>query len=218
LTRSVAFLSRLLEAGVDVRFAGLAQIEGGRPISPPLYRRATGGWRQDPKSHRRQPERTPHPDSAGRRPMVGGAGQSRAGVVVGDGTRAGLVRCQKPFRRLSGGNDEDWYDRPCGGLCSIVKLDSPRETSPSSPPPPPPRNDHGIIHRSFGSELGWRRRRQVAPRWPRRKQKAGRITRCDLARRRRGAAAYADCTESQMMAMFGWTDPKMPAHYIAQAN
>jgi integrase len=32
------------------------------------------------------------------------------------------------------------------------------------------------------------------------------------------AAAYADCTESQMMAMFGWTDPKMPAHYIAQAN
>lgn len=23
-------------------------------------------------------------------------------------------------------------------------------------------------------------------------------------------AAYADCTESQMMAMFGWTDPKMP--------
>jgi len=31
-------------------------------------------------------------------------------------------------------------------------------------------------------------------------------------------AAYADCTESQMMAMFGWTDPKMPAHYAAQAN
>jgi hypothetical protein len=31
-------------------------------------------------------------------------------------------------------------------------------------------------------------------------------------------SAYADCTESQMMAMFGWTDPKMPAHYIAQAN
>jgi hypothetical protein len=31
-------------------------------------------------------------------------------------------------------------------------------------------------------------------------------------------AAYADCTESQMMAMFGWTDPKMPAHYFAQAN
>jgi hypothetical protein len=31
-------------------------------------------------------------------------------------------------------------------------------------------------------------------------------------------AAYADCTESQMMAMFGCTDPKMPAHYIAQAN
>ena len=31
-------------------------------------------------------------------------------------------------------------------------------------------------------------------------------------------AAYADCTESQMMAMFGWTDPKMPAHYIAQAH
>jgi hypothetical protein len=31
-------------------------------------------------------------------------------------------------------------------------------------------------------------------------------------------AAYADSTESQMMAMFGWTDPKMPAHYIAKAN
>jgi hypothetical protein len=31
-------------------------------------------------------------------------------------------------------------------------------------------------------------------------------------------AAYADCTESQTLAMFGWTDPKMPAHYIAQAN
>lgn len=31
-------------------------------------------------------------------------------------------------------------------------------------------------------------------------------------------AAYADCTESQMMAMFGWTDPKMPAHDIAKAN
>jgi hypothetical protein len=31
-------------------------------------------------------------------------------------------------------------------------------------------------------------------------------------------AAYADCTESQMMAMFGWTAPKMPSHYIAQAN
>jgi D-alanyl-D-alanine carboxypeptidase len=31
-------------------------------------------------------------------------------------------------------------------------------------------------------------------------------------------AAYADCGESQMMATFGWTDPKMPAHYIAQAN
>ena len=31
-------------------------------------------------------------------------------------------------------------------------------------------------------------------------------------------AAYADCTESQMMAMFGWTDPKMPAHYIVKAN
>jgi hypothetical protein len=31
-------------------------------------------------------------------------------------------------------------------------------------------------------------------------------------------AAYAECTESQMMPMFGWTDPKMPALYIAQAN
>lgn len=31
-------------------------------------------------------------------------------------------------------------------------------------------------------------------------------------------AAYADCTESQMMAMLGSTDPKMPAHCIAQAD
>jgi hypothetical protein len=31
-------------------------------------------------------------------------------------------------------------------------------------------------------------------------------------------AAYADCTESRMMAMFGWTDPKMPAHDIARVN
>jgi len=31
-------------------------------------------------------------------------------------------------------------------------------------------------------------------------------------------AAYADCTESRMMAVFGWTAPKMPALYIAQAN
>jgi integrase len=43
--------------------------------------------------------------------------------------------------------------------------------------------------------------------------------RCHGVRKARAeAAAYADCTESQMMAMFGWTDPKMPAHYIAQAN
>jgi hypothetical protein len=28
-------------------------------------------------------------------------------------------------------------------------------------------------------------------------------------------AAYADCTESQMMAMFGWTDPKMRALHRA---
>jgi hypothetical protein len=39
-----------------------------------------------------------------------------------------------------------------------------------------------------------------------------------LRNARAEVADYADCTESQMMAMFGWTDPKMPAHYIAQAN
>lgn len=38
------------------------------------------------------------------------------------------------------------------------------------------------------------------------------------AKARAEVAAYADCAESQMMAMFGSTDPKMPAHYIAQAN
>jgi hypothetical protein len=31
-------------------------------------------------------------------------------------------------------------------------------------------------------------------------------------------AAYAGMTESQMMACFGWKDPKMAAHYIAKAN
>jgi integrase len=30
-------------------------------------------------------------------------------------------------------------------------------------------------------------------------------------------AAYSDCTEAQMMAMFGWRDRKMPALYIAKA-
>lgn len=39
-----------------------------------------------------------------------------------------------------------------------------------------------------------------------------------MRKTRAEVAAYADCTESQMMAMFGWTDPEMPAHYIAQAN
>jgi hypothetical protein len=42
---------------------------------------------------------------------------------------------------------------------------------------------------------------------------------CHSVRKARAAvAAYADCTESQMMAMFGWTDPKMSARYIAKAN
>jgi hypothetical protein len=43
---------------------------------------------------------------------------------------------------------------------------------------------------------------------------------CGHGVRKPGAevAAYAECTESQMMSMFGWTDPKMPAHDIAQAN
>ena len=31
-------------------------------------------------------------------------------------------------------------------------------------------------------------------------------------------AAYSECTEAQMMAMFGWRDHKMPALYIAKAN
>ena len=31
-------------------------------------------------------------------------------------------------------------------------------------------------------------------------------------------AAYTECPEGQMMAMFDWTDPKMPAHFIARAN
>ena len=39
-----------------------------------------------------------------------------------------------------------------------------------------------------------------------------------MRKARAEVAAYADYTESEMMAMFGWTDPKMPAHYIAQSN
>jgi hypothetical protein len=31
-------------------------------------------------------------------------------------------------------------------------------------------------------------------------------------------AAYSECTEAQMMAMFGWRDHKMPALYIAKVN
>jgi hypothetical protein len=31
-------------------------------------------------------------------------------------------------------------------------------------------------------------------------------------------AAYSDCTEAQMMTMFGWRDHKMPALYIAKAS
>ena len=31
-------------------------------------------------------------------------------------------------------------------------------------------------------------------------------------------AAYSDCTEAQMMSMFGWRDNKMPALYIAKAS
>jgi integrase len=39
-----------------------------------------------------------------------------------------------------------------------------------------------------------------------------------LRKARAEVAAYADCTESQMMAMFGWTDPKMPAHYTRRTG
>ena len=39
-----------------------------------------------------------------------------------------------------------------------------------------------------------------------------------VGKARAEVAAYAECAESQMMSMFGWTDPKMPAHHIAQAN
>ena len=31
-------------------------------------------------------------------------------------------------------------------------------------------------------------------------------------------AAYSECTEAQMMAVFGWRDHTMPALYIAKAN
>jgi hypothetical protein len=34
----------------------------------------------------------------------------------------------------------------------------------------------------------------------------------------RGRGFTPTCTESQMLAMFGWTDPKMAAHDIAQEN
>jgi len=30
--------------------------------------------------------------------------------------------------------------------------------------------------------------------------------------------AEAGCSEYQLMAVFGWTDPKMAAHYVREAN
>ena len=52
---------------------------------------------------------------------------------------------------------------------------------------------------------------------PRRRQRA----REELPRVRKAraeVAAYASCTESQMMTMFGWTDPKMARHYTQAAS
>ncbi len=51
---------------------------------------------------------------------------------------------------------------------------------------------------------GWRQRAQEKLQW-------GRKARAEVG-------AYANCTENQAMAMFGWTDPKIPAHDIVQAN
>jgi len=112
LTRSVAFLSRLLEAGVDVRFANLPQIEGatGRFLLQQMvavaelevgmisartkvaraadycragHRTATGGRRNEPARHCRRIEREEDPDGARPRPMVCGSGGARAGAAVG---------------------------------------------------------------------------------------------------------------------------------------
>ena len=38
------------------------------------------------------------------------------------------------------------------------------------------------------------------------------------AKARAEVAACSECTEAQMMAMFGWRDHKMPALYIAKAS
>ncbi|WP_455153267.1 hypothetical protein [Bradyrhizobium cenepequi] len=39
-----------------------------------------------------------------------------------------------------------------------------------------------------------------------------------MRKARAEVTAYADRAKSQTTAIFGWTDPRMPAHYIAQAN
>lgn len=64
------------------------------------------------------------------------------------------------------------------------------------------------------NKKAWAAKKIRGPRWRQRAKE-------ELLRRAqgpRGGCAYVDCTESQMMAMFGWIDPKMPAHGIAQAN
>jgi hypothetical protein len=71
---------------------------------------------------------------------------------------------------------------------TVVMLDSPRQTPPSSPPP---RNDHGIVHGAFRPADGWRRRRQVARRRPRRQQKAGGIISEWAQRRPRCGGAFS---------------------------
>ena len=39
---------------------------------------------------------------------------------------------------------------------------------------------------------------------------------CHGMRKARAKPAYSNCTEAQMMAMFGWRDHKMPALHIAR--
>ena len=43
-------------------------------------------------------------------------------------------------------------------------------------------------------------------------------TEIEIARPRAEVAAYSECTEAQMMAMFSWRDHKMLALYIAKAS
>jgi hypothetical protein len=98
----------------------------------------------------------------------------------------------------------------------------------------PHKRKAGVTRIGPGDWCRWRARNDsnVRPRIRSEEVRESKLTKCPVLagvnepkksrhgvrKARAEVATYADCTESQMMAMFGWTDPKMPAHYTAKAN